>query len=65
MWCILDKTYGEWGCKIINCHDSPSYYTAWTLNLERILSLCQNQQEALTYGWDLKVVVYPYGLDHF
>ena len=23
---------------------------AWTLNLERILSMCQNQQEALTYG---------------
>ena len=28
--------------KAINCHDSLSYYTTWTLNLERILSLCQN-----------------------
>ena len=24
--------------KVISCHDSPSYYTAWTFNLERILS---------------------------
>ena len=51
--------------KIINCHDSVSYYTTWTLNLERILSLCQNQQKALTYGWDSKVVIYPYGLGHY
>ena len=29
------------------------------------LSLCQNQQEALTYGWEPKVVIYPYGLGHY
>ena len=64
MWCTLDKTYGESWRKVINCHDSPSYYIAWTLNLERISSLCQNQQKALTYGWDPKVVIYPYGLGY-
>ena len=62
MWCALDMTYGESWHKTITCYDSLSYYIAWTLNLERILSLCQNQQEALTYGWDLKVVIYPYEL---
>ena len=51
--------------KVINCHDSPSYYIAWILNLEWILSLCQNQLEDLTYGWNLKVVIYPYGLSHY
>ena len=64
MWCTLDRTYGESWCKAINCHDSPIYYTTWTLNLEGISSLCQNQQKVLTFGWDLKVVIYPYGLDH-
>ena len=64
MWCTLDRTYGKSWRKTINYHDSPSYYIAWTLNLERILSMCQNQQEALTYGWDLKVVIYLYGLGH-
>ena len=38
-----NKTYSESGRKAINCHDSPSYYTIWTLNLGRILNLCQNQ----------------------
>ena len=61
---ILNRTYGESWRKVINCYYSPSYYTTWTLNLERILSLCQNQQEALTYGWDPKVVIYSYGLRH-
>ena len=64
MWCTLDKTYGESWHKVINCHDSPSYYPAWTLNLDRILSLCENQQETLIFGWDPKVVIYPYGLGH-
>ena len=65
MWCTLDRTYGEsWG-KAINCHELPSYYTTWTLNLERKLNLCQIQQEALTYGQNLKVVIYPYGLGHY
>ena len=60
MWCPLDRTYGEsWR------HDPPSYYTAWTLNLKRILSLRQNQQETLTYGWNPKLVIYPYGLGHY
>ena len=26
--------------RLSSCHDSPSYYVAWTINLERILSLC-------------------------
>ena len=64
MWCTLDRTYGESWSKTINSHNSPSYQTAWILNFERILSKCQNQQESLTYGWDLKVVIYPYRLDH-
>ena len=64
MWCILDRTYDESWYKAINCHDSPSYYIVWTFNLETILSLYQNQHEALTYGWDPKVVIYPYGLGH-
>ena len=42
-----------------------SYENMKNEQIERILSLCQNQQEALTYGWDVKVVVYPYGLGHF
>ena len=50
--------------KVISCHDSPNCYTIWTLNFERILSLCQNQQETLTYEWDLEVIIYPYGLGH-
>ena len=25
---------------LLNSHDSPSYYVAWSLNLKRILSLC-------------------------
>ena len=41
-----------------------SYYTAWTLNLEKILSMCQNQKEVLTYRWDPKVVIYPYRLSY-
>ena len=65
MWCILDMTYSKSWCKTIKCHNSLSYYTAWTLNLERILSLGQNQQEVLPYGWDLKMVMYPYGLGHY
>ena len=65
MWCTLDRTYGESWCNAINCHDSLSYYTTWALNLERILSLCQNQQEALTFGWYPKVVIYPFGLGHY
>ena len=64
MWYTLDRIYSESWCNTINFHDSPSFYTTWTLNLERILSMCQNQQEALTYGWDLKVVIYLYGLGH-
>ena len=54
MWCILDRTYDELWCNDINYHYSASYYTIWTLNFERILSLCQNQQEDLTYDWDPK-----------
>ena len=65
MWCTLDRAYSESWWKTINCHDSPSYYTAWTLTLEKILSLCQNQQEALTYGWDPKVVIHSQGLGHY
>ena len=57
--------YDESLRKIIDCHDSPNYYITWTLNLETILSLCQSWQETLTYGWDLKVVIYPYGLGHY
>ena len=64
MWCTLDKTYDESWCKTINCHDSPSYYTTWTLNLERMLNLCQNQQKVLIYEWDPKVAIYPYGLGY-
>ena len=55
--------------KVINYHDSPSYYTTWTFNLtfnlERILSQCQNQQEVLTYEWDPKMVIYSYKLGHY
>ena len=41
MWCILDRTYGESWHKAISCHNSPSYYTPWTLNLERIWACAQ------------------------
>ena len=33
--------------------------------LRGFLSLWQNQHEALTYGWDPKVVIYPYGLGDY
>ena len=46
---VMHIGYGESLRKAINCHDSSSYYTK-ILSLERILSLCQNQQETLTYG---------------
>ena len=65
MWWTLDRTYGESLHKAINYYDSPSYYITWILNHEWILSMRQNQQEALTYEWDPKVVIYPYGLGHF
>ena len=65
MWCTLDKTYGESWRKAINFHYSPSYYTAWTLNLKRILSLYQDQQEALTFEYDPKLVIYLYGFGHY
>ena len=65
IWCTLDRTYDKSWRKAINCHDSPSYDTSWTLNLEKTLNLCQNQQKALTYRWDLKVIIYPYGLSHY
>ena len=39
----LDMAYGESWHKDINFHDSPYYFIAYILNLERILSLCQNQ----------------------
>ena len=64
MWCTLNKTSSELWCKTINCHDLSSYYTAWTPNYERILNLCQNQHETLTYGRYPKIVIYPYGLGH-
>ena len=65
MWCILDKTYVESLHKTSNCYNSLSYYTACTLNLERILNLYQNQQETLTYGWDPKVAIYSNGLGYY
>ena len=51
MRCTLDKTYGESWCKTINCHD---------------LLYCMDSQswEDIDLWWDLKVVIYPYGLDH-
>ena len=61
----LKMIYGESWRKTINCHDSPSYYVVWTLNLKRILSLCQSQHEVLTYRWNPKVVIHPYGLGHY
>ena len=64
MWWNLDRTYDESWYKAINFHDSPSYHTAWTLYLEKILSQFQNQQKALIYEWDPKVVIYSYGLGH-
>ena len=62
MWCTLDGTYDESWYKGINCHDSSSYYTAWTLIFERVLSLFQNQYETLNYKWNPNVVIYSYGL---
>ena len=59
------QNHSESWCKVINCHNLSSYYIAWILNLEMILSMCWNQYEVLTYGWNLKVVIYPYGLDHY
>ena len=56
LWWIMTQGYQlPWFTKLLYC---------WTLNLERILSLCQNQQKVLTYVWNLKVVIYPYGLGH-
>ena len=40
-WCTLNVTYSESWHKVIDCHNSLNYYTAWTLNFEKILSLCQ------------------------
>ena len=51
--------------RLSDCHDSPSYNVARALNLERILSLCENWQEALANGWDLNVVIYLYELGHY
>ena len=56
------QTYSESWYKANNFHDSPSYYTTWILNLDRILSMCQSQQKVLTYRWDFKVVTYTNGL---
>ena len=65
MWYTLDKTYDEsWG-ETIKYYDLSNYYIAWTLNLERILSLYWKQLAALTYELDPKVVIYPYGLGHY
>ena len=50
--------------RLLDCHDSPSYYIACTLNLERISNLYWNQLKALTYKWDLNVVIYIYRLGH-
>ena len=50
--------------RVLDYHDWPSYYIVRTLNLEKILSLCWNQQKALTYGWDHNVVIYSYELSH-
>ena len=61
----LDRPMVNHDVRLSGCHDSPRYYVAWTLNLERILSLCWNQQEILTYGWDPNVVIYPYKLGHY
>ena len=36
----MNMTYDESYHKVIDCHDSPNYYTSWTLNFERILSRC-------------------------
>ena len=33
-------------------------YTAWILNIERILSMYWSHKVALTFWWDLKVVIY-------
>ena len=65
MWCTLDKTHSESWYKTINCHDSPSYYTTWTFNLKRIFNPCQNQHETLIYGWDPKMIIYPYRLGYY
>ena len=65
MWCTLDMTYNKSWRKTIDCYNSPRYHTTWILNLKRVLSLYQNQHEAFTYGWDPKVVIYPYGLVHY
>ena len=46
-------------------HQVTNYYTTWIVNLERILSICQNQQEILNYGWDPKVVTYPHELGNY
>ena len=52
---ILDKTYGESYVRlsIIMIHQA-------TLNLKRILSLCQNQWE--TFHLWARPVIYPYRL---
>ena len=62
--CILDKTYRDSWCKVIDCCDSPMHYIALTFNFERIFSMCQNQHKALTYKWDHNVVIYSYQLGH-
>ena len=54
MWGTLDNTYSESWRKTINCHDSPSYYTTWTLNFERILSCAKINRRLWPIGETLK-----------
>ena len=42
---VIDSTSSKSLCKEINCHDSPDYVSHETLNLERMVSLCQNRYE--------------------
>ena len=57
LWWIMTQDYKlSWFTKLLYCMDSQPW---------RILSQCQNQQETLTYRWNLKVVIYAYGLGHY
>ena len=61
----LDKTYGDHDIRlsIIMIYQVTMLHGLSTI--KGILNMCQNQHEALTNGWDPKMVIYSYGLDYY
>ena len=54
-WIITQDYQLSWVTKLLYCMESQPW--------KDIVN--QNQQKALTYEWDPKVVIYPYRLNHY